>query len=66
MNYVCPPVVVLGYLLSCSVDELEILNVVVPVLLIPLTLFAGYYINTEYVIKSVTKYTPLDNSAILW
>ena len=49
--------VVLGYLLSCSVDHLTSLMGITPLIIVPLMLFGGYYLNSGSVMKFVQKCT---------
>lgn len=38
-----------GYLLSCSADRLSVLMSITPLILVPLMLFGGFYLNSESV-----------------
>ena len=49
---VCVRVVCIGYLLSCSVDHLTSLMGITPLIIVPLMLFGGYYLNSESVFAS--------------
>jgi len=43
--------------MSCSVDQLAVLMAITPLIIVPLMLFGGYFLNSEYVdeIRSKTK-----------
>ena len=45
--------VVSGYVMSCSVDQLAVLMAITPLIIVPLMLFGGYFLNSEYVMNSV-------------
>jgi len=46
----------IGYLVSCSTDQVSMALSLVPVCLVPITLFGGYFLNIESVITFVQKY----------